>query len=357
MDYKNPVQIKVVAAPTFTLAALNKGLFVTDEGLTEQYISDNKMKVQKTGLTVNVLTCSTSAEVAAAFGNNSKIFKCIESFLSQKDYPARNPIIPDFFTILSVKNASQTTKEDVLTGLNQALSSTFYGITHTLADGILAQGDLNPWLNENRKIFFENVTTKTTAENIRSDRYVQIYNAVAEENKAAAYLATVITRGAGSKVDMNILNGCSADVSGGERQNLTKQNINFTEKQTSKEYVVVRTGIATDGTSIDETTAIDCIIYNLIDNMLIAMAEKGFKQDDRGYSELESVLSKVMGEMYQLGLIAKEGASPAFKIFPISQTAAERQLKVIRVKILFRLADWAKTIELTLSRTYGKVNE
>lgn len=357
MDYKNPVQIKVEAEPSFTLAALNKSLFLTDEGLAEQYIKDKKIKTSKTGLVINKITCTSSKEVGEAFGNNSKIFKCIEAFLSQKNYPSKNPIIPDSFTILSIKNTSKISKEDVLTGLNGALESPFYAVGHTLENGIIAPGDLNPWLNEHRKILFEDVTTKTTADNIRSDRYIQIFNKVPEENKAAAYLATVITKGAGSKVDMNILSGCSADVAGGEKQELTSQNINFTEKQTSKDYVVVRTGIATDGTSIDETTAIDCIIYNLIDNILIAMSEKGFKQDDRGYFELETVLKEVMGEMYGLGLIAKEGESPAFKIFPITQTPAERKLKVIRVKILFCLADWSKTVELTLSRTYGKVNE
>ena len=356
MDYQNPVQIKVEMEPSFTIAALNKSLFITDEGLTEQYMKEKNINPPEGGLFINRLTCSSSAEVATAFGNNSKIFKCIESFLSQKDYPSKNPIMPDFFTILSIKSTTSLTKENVISGLDEALANTFYSIGHVLTAG-LAPGDLNPWLNEHRKLLYEDVKTTTTADNIRSDRYIQLLNRVEVEYKAISYMATTTTKGAGSKVDMNILTGCSADVSGGERQDLTKQNINFTEKQTSKEYVIVRTGIATDGTSIDETTAIDCIIYNVIDNLMIAMAEKGFKQDDRGYSELETVLSKVMGEMYQLGLIAKEGESPAFKIFPISQTPAERQLKIIRVEILFRLADWSKTIALTLSRTYGEVNK
>ena len=87
------------------------------------------------------------------------------------------------------------------------------------------------------------------------------------------------------------------------------------------------------------------------------MAEKGFKQDTRGYSLLETVISNVMGEMYQMGLIADLNGKAEFKILPINQTAAERQLKIIRPRVIFRLADFAKTIELTLGRAYGEVNK
>lgn len=350
--YTEPVKIKVESSPTFTVAALNKSLFITDEHKSEDPGTSNSIKV-----------FSSSSEVGEYFGNNSKTFKVIESFLSQKQYPAKQPLIPDFFTILSVKKGESITKEIILEALSQlALGQTFYAIDYSaLEDGILQPGDLNPWINEYRKIAFAENKTKTTNEKNRSNRYVEIYNSKnsgdQREYKAASYMATCITPGAGSKSDMNILNGCSPDVSGGDRQELTAQNINFTEKRTSKDYVVVRTGVATDGTDITETTAIDCIIYNLLDNLEIAMAEKGFRQDSRGYSLLEDVLSKVMGEMYNMELIADENGQAAFTVYPITQTAAERQAKVIRPKILFRLADFAKTIELTLERTYGEVNE
>lgn len=349
--YTEPVKIKVESSPTFTVAALNKSLFITDEHKSEDPGTSNSIKV-----------FSSSSEVGEYFGNNSKTFKAIEFFLGQKQYPAKQPLIPDFFTILSVKKGESITKETVLEALNQlALGTEFYGVSSILADNILTEGDLNSWLNENRKIMFGETKVKTTVEKNRSDRYVAIYNAKTDEEgreyKAISYMATCITPGAGSKSDMNILNGCSPDVSGGDRQELTAQNINFTEKRTSKDYVVVRTGVATDGTDITETTAIDCIIYNLLDNLEIAMAEKGFRQDSRGYSLLEDVLSKVMGEMYNMELIADENGQAAFTVYPITQTAAERQAKVIRPKILFRLADFAKTIELTLERTYGEVNE
>lgn len=349
--YTEPVKIKVESSPTFTSAALNKSLFITDEHKSEDPGTTNSIKV-----------FSSSAEVGEYFGNNSKTFKAIEFFLGQKQYPAKQPLLPDFFTILSVRKGESITKEIVLEALNQlALESEFYGVSSILADGVLSEGDLNSWLNENRKIMFAETKIKTTVEKNRTDRYVAVYNAKTEEEgreyKAISYMATCITPGAGSKSDMNILNMCSPDVSGGERQELTANNINFTEKRTSKDYVVVRTGIGTDGTDITETTAIDCIIYNLLDNLEIAMAEKGFKQDSRGYSLLEDVLSKVMGEMYNMELVADENGQAAFTVYPITQTAAERQLKVIRPKVLFRLADFAKTIELTLERTYGEVNE
>lgn len=346
--YTEPVKITVEVAPSFTVAALNKCLIITKE--------------HKSGDGVNtkdeIKVFSSSKEVGEWFGNNSATFKAVEFFLGQKEYPAKQPLIPDFFTVLSVKADATVNKESVLTALNTlGANAEFYGVHSLLTDTELALKDLSSWLNENRKIQFVNTTKKTLGDDEKSDRIVAVYAGTEDENKAISYMATCVTSGAGSKSDMNILTMCTADVSGGTRQELTAQNINFAEKRTSKDYVVVRTGVGTDGTDITETTAIDCIIYNLIDNLEIAMAEKGFKQDDRGYSELETVISKVMGEMYNLGLIADENGEAAFKIYPINQTETERQLKVIRPKVLFRLADFAKTIELTLERTYGTVNE
>lgn len=351
--YTEPVKITVEMAPTFTVASLNKCLIITKEHKTSGGVNSKD----------EIAVFSSSKEVGEAFGNNSKTFKAVEFFLGQMTYPSKQPLIPDFFTVLSVKSDSTVNKEGVLAALNGiGAGAEFYAICDVLDDGELAEGDLNSWLNENRKVYFNENTSKTTTESHRSPRLISVYNAKAgsgdtKEYKAMAYMATCITGGAGSKSDMNILTMCSADVIGGERQTLTAQNLNFTERKTSKDYVVVRTGIGTDGTDITETTAMDCIIYNLIDNLEIAMAEKGFKQDDRGYAELETVISKVMGEMYNLGLVADENGEAAFKIYPITQTETERQLKVIRPKVLFRLADFAKTIELTLERTFGTVNE
>lgn len=345
--YSEPVKIKVEVSPSFTLAQLNKCLIITKEHKSDGEKNTDSIKV-----------FSSSSEVGEYFGNNSKTFKAVEYFLGQKQYPAKQPLLPDFFTILSVKADSTVNKESVLTALNTlGASAEFYAIHSLLDDTELALNDLSSWLNENRKIQFVNVTKETIEDNEKSDRIVAVFNKTENENKAISYMATCITSGAGSKSDMNILTMCSSDVSGGKSQELTAQNINFAEKRTSKDYVVVRTGVGTDGTDITETTAIDCIIYNLIDNIEIAMAEEGFKQDDRGYSELETVISKVMGEMYKLELIADEKGNAAYKIYPITQTESERQLKVIRPKVLFRLADFAKTIELTLERTYGTVNE
>lgn len=347
--YTEPVKIKVEMSPSFTQAALNKCLFITKEHKSaEDTTTKNYIK-----------TFSSSKEVAEYYGNNSKIFKAIEYFLGQKRYPAKQPLIPDFFHVLSLKTGA-TYNDALVTGaLNELADVEFYAITAVDVPEI-TEGGLNSWLNENRKIQFTENTTKTTTQNKRSDRLISIYNAKTSDSaeyKAVAYMATIITPGAGSKSDMNIVSMCSPDVSGGEKQTLTAQNLNFTEKRTSKDYVIVRTGIATDGTDITETTATDCIIYNMIDNIEIAMSEKGFRQDDRGYADLETVISKVMGEMYVLGLIADEKGQAAFKIYPITQTPSERELKIIRPKVLFRLADFSKTIELTLERTYGEVNE
>lgn len=343
-NYQEPVKITVEMAPSFTVAALNKCLIITKEHKT----GSENTKVNE------IKTFSTSAEVGEWFGNNSETFKAIEFFLGQKKYPAKQPLVPDFFTILSV-DTTTVDKNSVLTALNGALGNEFYGVCSLLTEEELPEGSLNSWLNENKKIQFSENTKKTIEENQKSDRLISVYNAKSEESgkeyKAISYMATCITSGAGSKSDMNILNMCSADVSGGERQELTSKNINFTEKRTSKNYVVVRNGVGTDGTDITETTALDCIIYNLIDNLEIAMSEKGFKMDSRGIALLEDTISKVMGEMYNLGLVADTNGQADFKILPTTITATDRQLKRLRPKVQFMLADYAKLVELTLERT------
>lgn len=346
INYEEPIKIKVEVAPSFTKAALNKCLFLTDEHKSGSSSEESEIKV-----------FMNQADVSEYYGNNTKIAKAIEFFLGQKQYPAKQPLIPTFFTVLSIKKEG-ISKEKVVEALNTlATGAEYYAIASVLEDGVLSEGDLNSFLNSNRKILFYTNKTGTTSENIRSDRSIGIYNPSFDEKQEIAYMATVVTAGAGSKVDMNILNMCSTVANGGKKQELTSQNLNFTEKRTSKEYVVVRTGIATDGTSIDETTAMDCIIYNLIDNIEITMAEKGFKQDSRGYSLLEDRLNAVMGEMYNMELIADNNGQADYKITPITQTATERQLKTIRPKIVFRLADWAKLVELTLERSFKEVVE
>lgn len=338
-EYQEPVKITVEMSPSFTLAALNKCLIITDEHKTGGETSTNEIKV-----------FSSSKEVGEWFGNNAKVFKAVEFFLGQKRYPSRQPLIPDSFVILSVSSAT-TTKDKVLEALNTlALGQEFYAVASILPDSTLAAGDLNSWLNENRKIQFAKTKIKTVAENIKSDRFVQVYNTKDDEYKEIAYMATCITPGAGSKSDMNILSMCTSENFGGDRTTLTAQGINVVERRTSKDYVVVRTGIATDGTDITETTAIDCVIYNLIDNLEILLAEKGVKMDSRGIADLEDTIGKVMGEMYLMGIVADTNGQADFKILPTEISATDRQLKRIRPHVQFLLADYAKLVDLTLER-------
>lgn len=343
--YKEPLTITVESPSTFTKAALNKCLFITNE-----YGLDATEKISP-----HIKTFSSSDEVAKWFGNNAKILKVIEAFLGQKKYPAKQPLKPDFFTILSVK-AEGTALEDIKNGLNAALVNEWYAVIHHFDTTVIPEGALNSWLNENRKILFEENTNKATNDEAKSDRYIKVYNAKAgDEYKAAAYMATVVTAGAASKVDMNILNMCSADVSGGDRQELTAQNINFTEKRTSKEYVVVRNGVATDSTPIDDTTAIDYLIYNLMDNIEILMAESGIEQDDRGYDKLEGKLTQVLEEAGEMGILAVEGTNYAYSIPKITQSATDRQLRELNCEVIFRLKGWVRSINLVLKRTYDEV--
>lgn len=345
--YQEPVKISVSSVPSFTLAMLNKCIIITDEGVANADPDIN---------TVGTFVFSSSDEVSEKFGNNSKIFKGVQYFLGQKQYPAKQPLIPEFFTVLAV--ATTATEADILKGLTDA-GGVWYAIGDVCDSGKITEKGLVPFLNEHRKYrFYDKGTAVTVDDDKKSDRQRAIFNAKTSgdtrEYKSLADMALNITNGAGSKSDMNITTMCSTDISGGKRQTLTDAGINFTEKRTSKDYVVVRTGIATDGTSTDETTALDAIIYNMMDNLEIFMAEKGFKQDATGYNDLETVLKKVMNEMGVIGLVAvKANGQYDFNVHEVTQSDTERQSKVIRPKITFVLADWAKRVELTLERSYG----
>ena len=84
--YSEPVKIKVEMSPSFTSAALNKCLFITKEHKSDGTNTSDEIKV-----------FFSSKEVSDYFGNNSKTFKAIEFFLGQKTYPAKQPLLPDFF--------------------------------------------------------------------------------------------------------------------------------------------------------------------------------------------------------------------------------------------------------------------
>ena len=81
------------------------------------------------------------------------------------------------------------------------------------------------------------------------------------------------------------------------------------------------------------------------------MIKKGFPQDEEGYAFLEETLNNVMEEMGANNLLAKLNGKYQYTVFPVTQTATERGLRLIRPKVLFRLRNWAYFIDLTLMKT------
>lgn len=79
--YREPVKIVVEKEVPITVAALNKTLIITDDKNADFKYYMN------------------SADVAKDFGNNSKVYKLVETFLSQTD-GSGNILKPDFFGII-----------------------------------------------------------------------------------------------------------------------------------------------------------------------------------------------------------------------------------------------------------------
>ena len=259
---------------------------------------------------------------------------------------------------LQTAEATEETIEEyagrVKEALNEALGEEWYAFITTLNDPKMLTV-LRPFIVENRKYYIAETTTYPIADTAKSGRILVYYNPTAAEYKAAAYAGATITVGAGAKSSLVEVAGVTADVTGGKKQELTQNNITFTEKRTSEGYIVANGGMALDGTYLDETTAIDCIIVNLNENLQKNAIKKGYRQDDRGYALVEDVLTKTLKEMGKIGLIAVLNGNYEYKVFPVTQTQTEREQRIMRPRVLFRLAGWGYFIDLTLQQTNKEI--
>lgn len=336
--YREPVKIVVDKEVALTVAALNKTLIVTDDKNADFKYYMN------------------SADVATDFGNNSKVYKLVENFLGQMDGDG-NILKPDFFAVIGIAKPGHGEKiEDKLKeALNDNLGEEWYALITTFDTPEVIKA-IRPFLTENRRIYIPEVKAYPLDETTKSDRILPIWSPKMSEElnreyKAAAYAGVVVTKGAGYRVSMIELSGVTADTELAKKPELTKNNITFVEKRTSEGYIVANGGIATNGTYLDETTAIDCIIVNMNENLQKVLIKKGFRQDDRGYALMEETLHKVMQEMGANNLIAIKDGKYEYKVFPVGQTQTEREQRLIRPRVLFRLADWGYFIDLTLVQT------
>ncbi len=351
MDYREPVKIVVDKEIALTVADLNKTVIVTDDK------------------TVDFAYYTSLEEVEKAFGNNTKAYKAAEVFLSQTD-GSGNILRPDFFSMIGVAKELEEEEDAYIAKVKEAISNSInesWFALLTLIDSVKLIKELRAIVTADRRVYIAEVETSTLeeADLLKSDRIYLVYNTKGvsqevenREYKAVAYAASVITSGAGSKASLVKLSGVSADVAGGKKQELTRNNITFVEKRTSEGYVVANGGKSSDGTVyLDETTAIDCMIVNLneaIEKMLIL---KGFPQDEEGYTRMEETITSIMEELGVKGLIAVENGKYEYKVTPITQTKEERMARTIRPNVLFRLKGWAYFIDLTLKQTYGTVNK
>lgn len=348
-DYREPVKVIVDKDIQLTIADLNKCLFLTDEKNADFKYYTNL------------------PEVEAAFGNNSKIYKAIENFLSQTD-GSGNILKPDFFSILGVQR--QDSEEDttyipkVKTALNEVLDESWYALG-TITDSPKLVEELIGYLTSERRIYISEVSTYPleNADKVKSERALLIYNSLGkgvEENreyKSFAYMGAVITPGAGSKSSLVKLTGVTADVKGGKKAELTKNNITFVQRMTADKYVVANGGKTIEGTYLDEITALDMLIININEAILKTLINKGFPQDDDGYALMDETLTSCMEEMGKRNVLAKENGKYEYKVIPTTQTREERMQRLLRPRVIFRLKGWGYFIDLTLKKTEKSVKD
>lgn len=345
MDYREPVKITVDKEVALTVADLNKTLIITDEK------------------NADFKYCTSLEEVGFIFGNNSKIYKACEVFLSQTDGNG-NILKPDFFGVLGVAKDGDNEDEYIeklKENINDVLDESWYCLI-TLMDTPKLIEELRALIVTNRRVHIAETTAfpLANADKCKNPRTLLIFNTLTEEKreyKSLAYAGAVITNGAGSKSSLVKLSGVSPDVIGGKKQDLTKNNITFVEKRTSEGYVVANGGKAMDGTYLDETTAIDCVIVNLNEAIQKMLILKGFPQDEEGYTRMEETITSIMEQLGIKNIIAKENGIYEYKVTPVGQTKEDRMARIIRPNVVFRLKGWAYFIDLTLKQTYDVVNK
>ena len=334
--YREPIKVVLEQELNLTIASLNKTLIVTnDKNADFKYYMNSK-------------------DVANDFGNNSKVYKLVEKFLGQRDGDG-NILKPDFFGVVGITVSGQEKIEDKLKEvLNENLDKEWYTLITTF-DSVETMKAVSSFLTENRRIYITEVKAYPLADTLKSDRIAPIWNLKMDEAdkeyKAAAYAGVVITKGAGYRSSMIELQGVTADTELAKKPELTKNNITFVEKRTSEGYITANGGKSTDGTYLDETTAIDCIIVNLNENLEKAMIKKGFPQDEEGYAFIEETLTNVMEEMGANKLLAKKNRKYQYVVYPVNQTATERGLRIIRPRVLFKIRNWGYYMDLTLVKT------
>lgn len=348
-DYREPVKIIVDKDVLLTVKDLNKSLFLTDE-------KNSDLKYY-----------TSLEEVEKEFGNNTKIYKAIEDFLSQTD-GSGNILKPDIFAILGI--ARELEEEDttyipkVKTAITEILDESWYAFG-SIVDSPKLIEELLALINSERRIYIAEVSSYPleNADKIKSERVLLIYNTLGKEEeenreyKSFAYMGAVITPGAGSKSSMVKLTGVTADVKGGKKQDLTKNNITFVEKLTSEGYIVANGGRTTEGTYLDEVTSIDMMIVNLNEAILKTMILKGFPQDDDGYVLMDQTLTSVMEELGKNDILAKENGQYEYKVIPTTQTKEERMQRIIRPRVIFRLKGWGYFVDLTIKKTESSVKD
>lgn len=340
MSYRERVNVTGGSAVGYTISLLNKCLFITSERPTND--SDASKSV--------ATAFSDSKSVGEVFGNNSKIFKVAQQFLGQTSQ-TKGDLIPEFFTVLSISNAVADYLK--LAEALEEVQTEYYAIFDILDDSIATVVQKSTFCKEqnDKKIWFVETKEAETAVENRLSRIVYVYNPDKDNDiyRAPAYMATVITSGAGSKSCDNVLQGVKADTLKIDLKNKLVDNfINFTELSTNKEYVTIGKGFTADNKDVTVQTIYDAVTFNLRSNVAKHHDYVGYYNGDDGEAELYHVCTTVMNTLAEANLIAKVNGQIQFIVEVQEQTEEDRSEFKFRTKISFMPKGYAKYVDIIL---------
>lgn len=292
-------------------------------------------------------------DVKTDFGADSKMYKGVETFLSQEDSDG-NVIQPDIWYCASKATPNEEFLDSLPTG-------DFYGVIVDFYDEEFTKA-LAKWLTRNVKFA---VVANSTAENNKLKESVRIYFMAGKAEGGNLDIfglpAYTFAQGINGRwSDRRILGVDPSAKTLTEESDNEEGNINYTRNFVGYNAVTSGSWCADGVRHADQTIKIDAIVHNIETNLArMLIEEKNTTMDGEGIPKVEALLNRVMLAMGKQGAVAKNNSGEyLFKVTVpnIEDTSAQTGLTVDdyinrtlrNVKIDFTISTEIEKIEVVL---------
>lgn len=241
------------------------------------------------------------ASVKADFGENSKMYKGIEVFLSQEDHDG-NVISPDVWYCAGLKTPAKTFLDTLPTG-------DFYGVVVDFYDEEFTK-ELAKWLTRNVKFaVVANSTGKVNKPALKESQRIYFMAGKADGGNLDLFGLQAYTFAQGINgrwSDRRILGVEPSALNETQESDFAEGNINYTSSKVGYNAVTSGSWCADGIRHADQTIKIDSITHAVETNLTkLMIEEKNLTMDSEGIPKVESLLNRVMLSQGKLGALAK----------------------------------------------------